>query len=81
MFIMDEARWRFQAVYHLIDSQIVKTMISKSSYGFNTSVANLIGEIQEKTEPDDWMWIPSKVNVADWLTWPKKWQELTSDSV
>ena len=78
MFIMDEARWRFQAVYHLIDSQIVNAM---SSYGFNTFVANRIGEIQEKTEPDDWMWIPSKVNVADWLTRPKKWQELTSDSV
>ena len=49
-FIVDEMRYKFKAVYHLTDSQIVKSMISKNSYGFNTFVANRIGEIQEKTK-------------------------------
>ena len=56
-------------------------MISKNSYGFNTFVANRIGEIQEKTEPDEWLWIPGKVNVSDWLTRPKKLHNILCDSI
>ena len=36
VFIVEMMRYQFKAVYHLIDSQIVKAMIRKCSYGFNT---------------------------------------------
>ena len=52
-FMEEEMRYRFKEVHHLVDSQIIKAMISKNSYGFNTFVANRIGEIQEKTEPSE----------------------------
>ena len=49
-FIQEELRYQFEKVYHIVDSEIVKAMISKESYGFNTFAANRIGEIQSKTE-------------------------------
>ena len=80
-FIVDEMRYKFKSVYHLTDSQIVKSMFSKNSYGFNTFVANRIGEIQEKTKQSEWLWIPWKVNISDWLTRGKKPQDLQSSSL
>ena len=80
-FIVDEMRYKFKSVYHLTDSQIFKSMISKTSYGFNTFVANRIGDIQEKTEQSEWLWIPGKVNISDWLTRGKKPQDLQSSSL
>ena len=46
-------RCSFKEKYHLSGSEIVKGMKSKESYGFNSCVANSIGEIQEKTSPAD----------------------------
>ena len=42
----------------MVDSEIVKAMIDKKSYGFRMFVANRIGEIQGSTTPDEWYWIP-----------------------
>ena len=53
-FIQEELRYQFEKVYHIVDSEIVKAMISKESYGFNTFAANRIGEIQSKTEVSEW---------------------------
>jgi len=36
----------FKRVYHIVDSEIVRAMINKESYGFNTFAVNRIGEIQ-----------------------------------
>ena len=65
---MDEMRYTFSRVYHIVDSEIVKAMISKQSYGFNTFAANRIGEIQQRTEPSEWYWLSGKLNIADCLT-------------
>ena len=43
LFIVDSFRVTFDRVIHIIDSQIVKAMINKDSYGFNTFVANRAG--------------------------------------
>ena len=51
-FIEKECRYRFQRIYHIVDSQIVHAMIQKNSYGFNTFAATRIGEIQEKNKPN-----------------------------
>ena len=45
-FIMSESRFDFERSYFIIDSEIVRCMIQKESYGFNTFVGLRIGEIQ-----------------------------------
>ena len=61
---------KFEGVHHIIDSEIVKAMISRDSYGFRTFAANRIGEIQDTTNKEDWYWVESKLNVADLATRP-----------
>ena len=66
--LQQQCRYTFQRCYHIVDSQIVHAMIHKESYGFNTFAATRVGEIQEGTEKNNWYWIESKHNIADWLT-------------
>ena len=80
-FIQKESRYAFRAIYHIVDSEIVKAMISKESYGFNTYAANRIGEIQQETEASEWYWAPGNLNVADWLTRGKSPEDLGSNSI
>lgn len=56
-FIEGNSRYQFSGYYHIVDSQIVRAMIQKETYGFNTFAATRIGEIQEGTIPADWYWI------------------------
>ena len=60
----------FEGVHHIIDSEIVKAMISMKRYGFRTFAANRIGEIQDTTKKKDWEWVEGKLNVADLATRP-----------
>ena len=80
-FIKTEMRIKFDKIYHIIDSEIVKAMISKESYGFNTFAANRIGEIQETTEASEWFWVKGTLNIADWLTRGKLPTNLDSESI
>ena len=68
-------------MYHIIDSEIVKAMINKESYGFNTLAANRIGEIQQKTTPSEWFWVKGVLNIGDWITRAKSLMELDRDSL
>ena len=43
-------------------------MLQKESYGFITYAAIRIGEIQTSTNPEDWKWVESSYNIADWTT-------------
>ena len=58
----------FARVVHVVDSEIVKAMIHKESYGFNTFASNRIGEIHAATAVEEWYWVPGKLNVADITT-------------
>ena len=51
-------------------------MIQKESYGFNTFVAERVGEVQDHTNPQNWYWIDGKLNTADWITRRKNPDEL-----
>ena len=51
-----------------LDSQIVRDMIRKDSYWFNTFAGMRIAEIQTKTDVESWRHIPSNENIADVLT-------------
>lgn len=79
-FIEKESRYQFTERYHIVDSQIVRAMIQKETYGFNTFAATRIGEIQEGTNPADWYWIEGELNIADWITRGKKPSEIGPES-
>lgn len=80
-FLLKQCRYKFIKCYHIVDSQIVHSMIQKESYGFNTFAATRVGEIQQNTNPKEWFWMESKYNIADWLTRGKKPTEINLDSI
>ena len=67
-FIVREMNFTFEKVYHLTDSGIVQAQIQAESHHFQPFTAVRIGEIQNKTQKDEWFWIPGDVNVADMVT-------------
>ena len=69
-----------QRCLHIVDSQIVHAMVQKESYGYNTFAATRIGEIQSGTNPEDWCWVVSEQNIADWLTRGKEPNEIDLSS-
>ena len=79
-FLLTQCRYKFVKCYHIVDSQIVHSMIQKESYRFNTFAATRVGEIQQNTNPKEWFWMESKYNIADWLTRGKKPNEINLDS-
>jgi hypothetical protein len=79
-FIEKETRYKFLACYHIVDSEIVRAMIQKESYGFNTFAATRVGEIQAGTDPLEWYWVDGILNIADWTTRGKKPSELGAKS-
>ena len=79
-FIELSLRLKFGKVIHVVDSQIVRAMFNKNSYGFNTFVATRVGEIQAKTESHEWHWVESKMNIADVITRGATINELSGNS-
>ena len=71
-----ETRFTIEKKYFLVDSQVVKGMIDKESFMFNTFVAVMLGEIQSSTDASDWYWVEGNNNVADLITRGKKPSEL-----
>ena len=65
VFIEKEMNYTFDIVGHILDSEVVKVMMQKQSYGFNTYVANRRGEIHQGTKEEEWYWLPGKPNIAD----------------
>ena len=64
-FIHKEISYKFQKTYLIVDSEIVRAMTQRDSYGFQTFVAVRVGEIQEMTKMDEWYWIEGGLNIAD----------------
>ncbi|XP_045104195.1 uncharacterized protein LOC123499782 [Portunus trituberculatus] len=79
--IEKESRFVVERVFHLVDSQIVRSQIQKESHGFETFVATRIAEIQTHTDPSEWWWVASDDNAADCATRPQHPLSLRSDSV
>ncbi|CAG7830725.1 unnamed protein product, partial [Allacma fusca] len=50
------------------DSQIVLTWLRSDARKFQTFVANRVGEIEESSEAEQWNWVPSELNTADFAT-------------
>ena len=68
IWILQQSGLTFKNHFHFLDSMIVLDMMKKQSYGFNTFAGLRVGEIQQKTDLDDWFHIPSKENISDILT-------------
>ena len=64
-FIKEESRLKFEKKHFMVNSHIVKAMLQKELYGFNTFAAVQIGETQSTTGPKDWLGIKGEINVAD----------------
>lgn len=60
--------YTFCRVIHIVDSTIVRAQIQRESYGFGTFIATRIAEIQNKTKPSEWWWVPTDKNAADLAT-------------
>ena len=80
-FIERECRFKIGKFVHILDSEIVRSMIQKESYGFNTFAATRIGEIQESSNPSEWYWVDGKTNVADIMTRGTKLKNLGPTSI
>ena len=79
--IVKEFKWKFESIYHIVDSSIVRSQIQKESHGFNAYVAVRIAEIQVKTDPKEWWWIDTTQNVADLTSKPCSPEKIGRDSV
>lgn len=76
-----EMEWKFDSVYHIVDSAIVQSQIGKETYGFNTFVATRLSEIQSKSHPCEWWWVETNLNPADMTTRPCNADKLSENSV
>ena len=81
LFVQQEIRFSVDKRYFLLDSQIVRSMIAKESYAFTTFVSVRLGEIHQSTNIDEWHWIDTTNNAADWITRGKASSEFNSNSV
>ena len=52
----------------LCDSEVVRAMIQKDSYGFNSFTEVRLGEIQETENRNAFYWVSGEVNVADLIS-------------
>ena len=66
-FISKYSRFEFERIYHLVDSEVVRSYIINESSKFNIFVANRIAEINDLTDnkTDEWYHLPRKFNIAD----------------
>ena len=67
-FIFQHSRQNFERVFYIVDSEIVRAMIQKDSYGFNTFAGVRLGEIQETEDPKNFYWVAGGKNIADLIT-------------
>ncbi|UYV85001.1 hypothetical protein LAZ67_X004215 [Cordylochernes scorpioides] len=78
-FIMKEMDIRLERVRYWSESQTVLKWIRSESGRFQQFVGNRVGAIHELTDVKDWMWVPTKMNVADDATREGK-TDLSSES-
>lgn len=75
--IQRETRLACQQIYLFTDSQIVLAWLNDKSQQYKTFVSTRVGEIQSKTEVDNWYYCPSELNPADDLSRGRTVSELT----
>ena len=67
-FIVTNCRIDIQGFIHIVDSEVVRSMIQRESYGFNTFVGTRLGEIHTYSKPKEWFWLKGSKSIADIIT-------------
>ena len=80
-WIVKETGKEFGKHIPILDSRIVQDMIKKESYIYNTFAGLRVKEIQEKTDVDSWVHVPSAENIADLLTKGTSPDKIASGSI
>ena len=75
-----ELGFRFERVFYLVDSEIVKAMIGRDSHEFNIFPANRLSEIYQITKDEEWFRINGKLNISDLITRGAGASELSKSS-
>ncbi|XP_071519114.1 uncharacterized protein [Panulirus ornatus] len=78
--IEKETTFVFDRVLHLTDSMIVRSQIQNESRSFGAFVGTRIAEIQTHTNTNDWWWVATDGNAADYVTRPQNPRNLGSES-
>ncbi|XP_053698659.1 uncharacterized protein LOC128745607 [Sabethes cyaneus] len=65
-------------VFYWTDSRTVQSWIVSDQRKYKPFVAFRIGEIISRSQPSEWRWLPTKLNVADQLTKWNKGPQLVS---
>ena len=80
-FIKKESRLNFLKEYLIVNSEIVRAMIKKESYGFNNLCFRQSGGGPKATAPSDWYWVEGHMNIAGWTTRRKEPQILSENLI
>ena len=67
-FLFEHSRLKFDRINFIVNSEIVRAMTQKESYGFNVFTGLRLGEIQETEDPKDFFWVPGDLNIADLIS-------------
>ena len=67
-FLFKHSRLNFTEVMYIVDSEIVRAMIQKESYGFNTFTGVRLGEIQQTEDSKSFYWCAGEWNIADLIS-------------
>ena len=79
-FLFKHSRLHFKDVKFLCDSEVVRAMIQKDSYGFNSFTGLRLGEIQESENRNAFYWVSGEINVADLISRGSSPKELRVDN-
>ena len=64
-FVQSSLKSKFDGRYFWTDSSTVRNWVRATSAYYQVYVSNRIGEIQMLTEPEEWRFVPGRLNPAD----------------
>ena len=84
-FLRDETSFKFEKVYHLVDSSTVLGYVNKECGVFHPFEGRRVAEIQLSNPFVDgkllrWAWVSGALNPADWCTKPRSVEKVSHDS-